>query len=98
MLEKKLEVPECPRCNNNLQVSKWGWHDSPTIGKLQQYYCNPCNYEFMIFPKEEVKKSMPYCPKCHDRIDVRKEGHRQRKTLPPVQKYTCTKCNYWFQK
>lgn len=96
-LEKKVEMPLCPRCSSNLQVCKWGWYDSPTVGRLQQYYCKPCNYEFMEFPSEEVKNDMPHCPKCHEQRHVRKEGNRMRKTMPPLQKYTCTRCKYWFE-
>lgn len=96
-LQDKSEMPACPRCDNQISVSKWGWRDSPTVGKLQQYCCSDCNYEFEEFPFEEVKKDMPKCPKCHQQSKVRKEGHRKRKTKPPIQKYTCTECNYWFE-
>ncbi len=50
-LQKKASMPPCPRCDDRMNVIKYGKHDSPTVGKLQQYCCKPCNYEFILFPK-----------------------------------------------
>jgi len=98
-LEVKVEIPFCARCDSNLQVSRWGWYDLPTVGKLQVYYCKPCNYEFMDFPHDELKKEMPRCPKCREKRYVAKWGmyHTMRMNID-IQYYHCSNCSHEFQR
>ncbi|MDD5238832.1 MAG: recombinase family protein [Candidatus Nanoarchaeia archaeon] len=95
-IQSKNNMPLCPRCNNNLTVFKHGWRTSPVVGRLQQYKCNHCKYEFTPYPHEEVKKDMPQCPKCYQKTFVSKKGFLIRKSHPKIQRYSCSKCNHYF--
>ncbi|UCE73710.1 MAG: hypothetical protein JSV56_11890 [Methanomassiliicoccales archaeon] len=97
-LVRHAEMPQCPRCGDNIAMRKWGFKDSPTSGRLQVYLCMPSNYEFMIYPKQPTRKDVDNCPKCKSKEFVRKEGMFKPKTGGTVQKYYCSRCRYWFQR
>jgi transposase-like protein len=53
-LQMKIEMPECPKCNNNLQVMKKGWRNSSSKGRRKRYFCRPCNYYFTLSSRERI--------------------------------------------
>jgi transposase-like protein len=71
---KKVGMPPCPRCVDRMNVIKYGKHNSPTVGELQQYFCKPCNYEFMLFPKLPQREDVEPCPECHRKDGVSKRA------------------------
>jgi len=96
-LEKKAEMPPCPKCGKVLTVIRWGHHHSSVYGQLQQYVCKGCNYEFTPHPEKPIRKDVENCPKCHSRKHVRKEGKYYSKSLKKdIQKYLCNECNHIF--
>ncbi|MHA1949136.1 MAG: recombinase family protein [Candidatus Thorarchaeota archaeon] len=98
-LQKKAGMPPCPRCGDRMNVIKYGKYDSPTVGELQQYYCKPCNYEFMLFPELPLRTDLEPCPKCNKKEGVRKQGRVYRKSLRRCyQRFYCRFCNRWFQR
>ncbi len=96
-LARKAEMPQCPRCGDNIAVRKWGFKNSPTFGRLQTYNCKPCNHEFIIYPEKPIRIDVDVCPKCKSKRFVRKEGGYWPKSGGKVQKYYCNKCRYWFR-
>ncbi|MFQ5885353.1 MAG: hypothetical protein ACE5IO_09670, partial [Thermoplasmata archaeon] len=98
-LQKKASMPPCPRCGEKLKVIKYGIRDSPTVGKLQQYYCKPCNHEFTPFPKLPPRTDVDPCPECHKRDGVSKHGRIHPKSDEgSYQRFFCRFCCRWFQK
>ncbi len=98
-LQKKANMPSCPRCNDRMNVIKYGKHNSPTAGELQQYYCKPCNYEFMLFPRLPPRTDVQQCPECHRRDGVSKHGRIHPKSHEgSYQRFYCRFCNRWFQR
>lgn len=96
-LQQKAEMPPCPRCGEQLTVCKWGFRDSPTVGKLQVYCCRDCNYEFSQFPELPPREDVEPCPNCHSVYHVRKEGTGREKSGERYQKYYCVECGRWFR-
>ena len=96
-LQKKANMPLCPRCKSNVRVSKWGFHQTKNLGKLQQFFCATCKYEFTPYPKGKAKENMPYCKKCHQKLFVSKSGIYQSKNNGKIQRFYCSNCKFWFQ-
>lgn len=90
-------MPLCPRCGMSVAVSKWGYHISPTWGKLQKYYCKRCNYQFMPHPDKTMRTDVDNCPVCHSKTYVKKAGWGKRSTRERFRKYYCRECKRWFR-
>ncbi|MBA3045221.1 MAG: recombinase family protein [Euryarchaeota archaeon] len=96
-LQQKADMPPCPRCDGQITVCKWGFRDSPTVGRLQQYYCRDCNYEFEQFPELPPREDVEPCPHCDSVYKVRKEGTAKNTAGERYQKYYCGGCERWFR-
>ncbi len=97
-LSRQAEMPQCPRCGDNIAVRKWGFEDSPTHGRLQRFHCKPCDHEFIIYPEKPLRTDVDVCPRCKSKRYVRKEGKYKPKSGGEAQKYYCNKCRYWFHR
>jgi DNA invertase Pin-like site-specific DNA recombinase/transposase-like protein len=97
-LQKKADMPPCPRCEDRMNVIRYGKYDSPIVGELQQYYCKPCNHEFMLFPELPPRNDVEPCPECGRRDGVSKSGViRPKSHVGYYQRFYCRFCNRWFQ-
>jgi DNA invertase Pin-like site-specific DNA recombinase len=93
---QKVDMPDCPYCQDRILVSKGGRHHSNRYHKVQDYYCRKCR-KFFADPKRfERDTSTPPCPECGNYRGVSRAGWFRPARGEPYRRWKC-ECGRNFQ-